>query len=1198
MAKISLTDNKKLLTSDFSNIYSYETFRKRVLEYIARIDEAVSNNENEEHVKNIINDFLRMNFYSDSRFSINTDGYIDSTIKENGRLYAIIETKQPSNKNEMPSENSINKKALWEAVYYFMERTIDVTKSKPVISTESEVRRLIITNGYQWFLFDASEIHKIIKGEIVTRYFKYKNNQLPYKNDSATFYDELRQQFENINISESLEYVYFDIKDCLKTKKTLKLLFISLSEVYLLKNSPKTKYNPHSLNSGFYHELLYIMGFKEVIKDNKPIVEIDRTIKNSLSDQVYNLLKEKELNSSLLDEMTFELVLIWINRLLFIKLFEGQLISFNSDNEEYHIISRDKIHSFDDLQNLFFDVLGTKDRTDSPFHDKFKLIPYLNSSLFEKQTSETKFVFISYLKNDKIERKSKSVLGKKSSSSLPILDYIIDFLNSYNFSSYENDESNHGEIIDSAVLGLIFEKLNGYKEGANYTPSVITEYIAREAIEGVIIQAVNNGMGWKCENLDDIEDKIATKDERVAINNIINSIKICDPAVGSGHFLVSALNRIIAIKKQLGVLFKYNSNARVKEYEITVEDDILVVRDGNGDPFVYNKNNNESREIQETLFNEKRIIIENCLFGVDINAKAVYICQLRLWIELLKNAYYKDGVMETLPNIDINIKVGNSLIHRYKIDIGKRITFNRDDLSDQELKDFKNVLKEYKKNVAEYKKVSDKTLKKQIISNIEQVKKRLVESQITMFDKYSPTFFDNICEWVIEFPDVLDEDGKLIGFDAIIGNPPYIQLQSMKEEAGKLSNVPYKYETYEKTGDIYCLFYEQGYRLLKDNGILAFVTSNKWMRAGYGKSLRNFINIHTNPITLIDFAGQKVFDSATVDVNILIFKKIKNQHQTKSCIIMDSNWRNNLSDYVEQNSEINSFSGHGSFVILSDIEQSIKRKIEAIGTPLRDWDININYGIKTGCNEAFIIDGKKKDELIAADPKSAEIIRPILRGRDIKRYSFEHNDLWLIYVPWHFPLHNDVSIQGCSKEAEKSFEKQYPAIYKHLLTYKEQLSNRNKSETGIRYEWYALQRWGAKYSDDFSKQKIVWGNLCLSAQYTIVDEDYFINAPSAMITGGNKYLLAIMNSKVADWYIRKLGVTRNGGYFEYKPMFVEQIPIPIIDIKVQAKYESLVNQILNKRVLDENIKQLEDEIDRRACELYDLSREEIEYISR
>ena len=171
------------------------------------------------------------------------------------------------------------------------------------------------------------------------------------------------------------------------------------------------------------------------------------------------------------------------------------------------------------------------------------------------------------------------------------------------------------------------------------------------------------------------------------------------------------------------------------------------------------------------------------------------------------------------------------------------------------------------------------------------------------------------------------------------------------------------------------------------------------------------------------------------------------------------------SDYFKQNATISSFKENKSWVILTPIEKQIKEKIEQIGTPLKEWDIQINYGIKTGFNEAFIINGEKRKELIEQDPKSAEIIRPILRGRDIKRYSYDFADLWLLYIPWHFPLHNDTTVVGASEKAEQAFSSQYPAVYNHLLKYKKQLSNRNKAETGIRYEWYALQRWGANYWD-------------------------------------------------------------------------------------------------------------------------------------
>ena len=264
----------------------------------------------------------------------------------------------------------------------------------------------------------------------------------------------------------------------------------------------------------------------------------------------------------------------------------------------------------------------------------------------------------------------------------------------------------------------------------------------------------------------------------------------------------------------------------------------------------------------------------------------------------------------------------------------------------------------------------------------------------------------------------------------------------------------------------------------------------------------------------------------------------------------------------------------------------------AAGTPLKEWDVHINYGIKTGLNDAFIIDSATRDALIAADPKSAEIIRPILRGRDIKRYEYSSPELWLLYVPWHFPIEDDNSIVGASERAEQLFQDQYPAVYAHLVSYKEKLFERNKAETGIRYEWYALQRWGANYRDDFSKQKIVWGNLSLSAQYAWVSTDYIINNPANFIVNGDLYLLGVLNSKVADFYIRSLGVTRNGGYFEYKPMFVEKLPVPQLQENEKKVFSELVSEILKLKGSGIDSSKLESQLDELVFDLYRLSESE------
>ena len=256
----------------------------------------------------------------------------------------------------------------------------------------------------------------------------------------------------------------------------------------------------------------------------------------------------------------------------------------------------------------------------------------------------------------------------------------------------------------------------------------------------------------------------------------------------------------------------------------------------------------------------------------------------------------------------------------------------------------------------------------------------------------------------------------------------------------------------------------------------------------------------------------------------------------------------NLSNFIEQNSTNNIFSNSESWVILNEIEKGIKTKIEKIGTPLKDWDIQINYGIKTGYNEAFIIDKETKEKLIKEDAKSEEIIRPLLRGRDIKRYSYEFADLYLLFIPWHFPLHNNPKITGASLEAEQAFENQYPAIYNHLLKYKKELSNRNKSETGIRYEWYALQRWGANYWEDFSKQKIVYSEIVKEPQFFLDNNGIFFPEATTFIMSGEslEYLIQILHSKFATFFFKRFyaggGLGEQG--IRYKKAFIENLPIP------------------------------------------------------
>ena len=422
----------------------------------------------------------------------------------------------------------------------------------------------------------------------------------------------------------------------------------------------------------------------------------------------------------------------------------------------------------------------------------------------------------------------------------------------------------------------------------------------------------------------------------------------------------------------------------------------------------------------------------------------------------------------------------------------------------------------------------------------------------------------------------------------MIGNPPYIQLQ---DEGGKLAKLyrQAKFNTFSNMGDIYQLFYEKGIDLLKKKGHLCYITSNKWMRAGYGETSRKYFAEQSQPKILIDLAGEKIFENATVDVNILLLQK--GSYTQSTCALRGGlDCLENRSDLLERKNEAVNiiFPHNSSWVILSPMEQRIKEKIEKVGVPLKDWDIQINYGIKTGCNEAFIIDKAKKDELIALSPNSVDIIRPILRGKDIKKYGYNFAELYLLFIPWHFPIHRDTNITGASKEAELAFQQKYPAIYNHLLQYKEQLSNRNRAETGIRYEWYALQRFGSNYMDDFNKQKVVWKRVGSILRFAFDDKKMAVLDSTCFAAGKYaKYLTGILNSHMGKYMLQGAPTTGTGDLL-ISVQAIEPLKIPIPNNVIKKVIEDKVDRALQYNMTCD--------IDSDVYAMYALSNEEINFI--
>ena len=1210
----------------------------------------VSDGQREEtqkgHLRNFLSDTFYKPYYMAPEEDIDLAVRLDKTSKSNIGL--LIEVKSTTNKNEMISVGNLNRKALQELLLYYLRERIS--------KKNSDIKYLIATNVYEYFIFDAQEFEqKFYQNKKLKKEFQDFEDGRKTSRKTDFFYSEIASSFIE-EVADSLDYTYFDIRSYAKylgentASKKLIELYKVFSDVHLLKLPFQNDSN--SLNKRFYAELLHIIGIEEKKENNKIVIvrkAVGRRNEASLLENTINQLDAEDclrkvpniaIYGSTQEERLFnvamELCITWINRILFLKLLEAQMLKYHNGEQCYKFLSIQKIRDFDDLNTLFFQVLARNvhQRTASILKD-FEFVPYLNSSLFEVTELESNTIKINSLsQRSELPLFTNSVLinrkEKQQFNSLPTLNYLFAFLDAYNFASEGSEEVQEEAktLINASVLGLIFEKINGHKDGSVFTPGFITMYMCREAVANSVLTKFNNFYNWNCTSVTDLYNKI---DDILQANQLINSITICDPAVGSGHFLVSALNELIRLKYELGILVD-SEGKRIKksDYTLSIENDELIVTDAENNLFEYNPLNEESRRIQETLFKEKKIIIENCLFGVDINPNSVKICRLRLWIELLKNAYYTAESdykqLETLPNIDINIKCGNSLLHRF-------------DLTDS----IKSVLKEtgisigqYRNAVNKYKNAQDKAEKWELDSIIAEIKSKLtteigakdpkklrlnkrraelvnllapqlfemskkeqkdwqkrvdaVKKEIAELESYfeeinSNKIYLGAFEWRIEFPEVLDADGNFIGFDCVIGNPPYIQLQSMGTDADVLERM--KYKTYVRTGDIYCLFYEQGMNLLKPNGCLCYITSNKWMRAGYGKELRQYFIAKSNPVLLIDFAGIKIFDAATVETNILIAKKESYTQNTLACIISNTDDLNKLSVLVQQQAVECRFASSDSWVILSPIEQSIKQKIDTIGTPLKDWNINIYRGVLTGYNDAFIISTEKRNEILAncqtedERTRTAELIRPILRGRDIKRYAYNWAGLYLIAT---FPSrHYDIEM--------------YPAVKQYLLTFgiekleqtgKAYIVNgeKIKARKKTNNKWFEIQD-SISYWEDFSKPKIVWGNLNLTPNYALVENNSFINAPSSMIVPASKYLLAILNSKIADFYIKLLGVTRNGGYFEYKPMFIEQLPIP--QLKIENKELAQIERLIDNNNYTE--------IEYIVYNLYGLTQDEINYIN-
>ncbi len=1246
---------------DFIKKYNPPTPTKETIEKFEKEINSLLENaprqDDEEFQKNEINKFLK-NTYG---YECNTNKKVDSAIYVDGEVRVLIEVKALNNRNEFPKnrENPLSK-AFCQMVLYFLE---EIEKEK-----NNSLKHTIICNAHEFFLFDCKDLLFLKEDKRIKKFYENYAKKEGTDDSTKRFYSDLEEYLKK-DFQGELPYTHFNLSSY--DPKELPLIYQVLSHEVLLKQ--RKTLDANTLNKDFYEELLYILGLEEQNDKGKTLIKPNRT-QNSLSAAL------KGSYNNLDDEEVMALLIAWNNRILFLRLLESLLISFKHFKKPF--LTTENFENFNDLNTLFFEVLAKKNSERLPEIKEDKIlqkIPYLNSSLFDKTPLESKGHEIKSLNNKPLEIYPKSVLKKhkdyqKDLKELPLLKYFFEFLRLYKFTTTpkdikDNTDTSESRLINPSVLGLVFEKLNGYKEGSFYTPSFITSYMCKESIMSIVLDKFNATYKWDCENLKALKGKIDrnfSNEKAKEYLQLLLTLRICDPAVGSGHFLVSALNEMVWIAYELGLI------ASLHRYDLKLENDEIIIHyTPTGEIFNYKKPDSENdphHHIQKELFELKKSIIENCLFGVDINPNSCEITKLRLWIELLKYSYYifEDGKntnnLETLPNIDINIKCANSLISRFSL---------HDDL--KKIPNIKQKIQEYKDLVAQYKDPNPlfPLNKADLINKIQDLKntfsltlkdpktkaelENTIEKHIKNYnffalddkslldglnyfipslfgmlklspkeeeeafasygriralrkkldDSLSGREYQNAFEWRFEFPEVLDDEGNFLGFDCIIGNPPYIRQEQIKDLKPLLEK-QYK-DFYNSTADIYTYFFALAYHLLKEKGFSAFITSNKYARAKYGAKLREWLLKKTTIVSYMELNALKVFESAAVDTSIMSFIK---QTPPKESVFEyyepTPNDKDDLKNTPSLLMKQNALSTE-SFIFANATLLDLRDKIESVGTPLKDWDIQINYGIKTGANEAFIITTEKREEILNACKTQEErehterLIKPILRGKDIKRYSYEWAHLWIIFIPWHFP---NTGSPKDMEQNEKDFSIHYPIIYAHLLSHKDELLKRNKDETGKRYEWYCLQRWAASYYQDFEKEKIVYP--CIMAKepcFVYEEKGFYAPAPANIITGDKieiKYITALLNSKCIYFAMRKFYM--GGGIEgELKTNNLEKIPIPQITTKNQElahKITDYAEQILQTKEKDPkaNTQKLEKEIDALVYQLYHLTDEEIKII--
>ncbi|MGQ2680157.1 type IIG restriction enzyme/methyltransferase [Campylobacter coli] len=1219
-------------------------FIKALKDYKTSLENNLKNNEDSLVANALSKFFENLHFECEIKSIHKGNSGIDLALKKDKQIQVIIEAKLPHSK-EFFSQSKPNCKALHECIlYYLRERK----------ALNSSLKHIIITDFYRFYIFKADLFEELFNKN---KYFKeafenFESKNSLFKGNTDEFYKECEKLLSSEKYLDSitrkdlfdepsLKGVFIDIKPILEQEKPsfskLKPLFKIFHKDFLL-----SEFNPNdanSLNNAFYKELLYILGLYESKQNSKLIIaksEESKEEQGTFYTAINSKLKEENF------ETILKLLILWLNRILFLKLIESNLVRFN-DDKNLKFLNFKKIPDFDKLSELFFEVLAKEKSTRKK--SEFAYLPYLNSSLFEKQSIENTLE-ISSLSNDlKLFYYKNTVLKddkcKTKKGQVGLLEYLFEFLDSFDFGSDDEQSEilSQKELISSSVLGNVFEKLNGYKEGSFYTPSFITSYMCKESITKVVLDKFNTQFDLDAKDISELR-KSLRKEDKKAQKELLNSIKICDPAVGSGHFLVSALNVMLSIYDEL--------NLFDEEFYLEVQNDEILITGRKGEFIEYKRPStpkDKAHLIQQELFHTKKDIIENNLFGVDINPNSCEITKLRLWIELLKHSFYQSfddenyHDLKTLPNIDINIKCGNSLVSYFET--GKSLSHYPN--IKERMSKYKRIVKDYKEGFYTDKNLIAKEIKnlqesfknfclkdkfnkeiKQLTNGANEYSKKYGdfladehhdEKFKSFFSKNMFEFsfdekvaikefanlkkeYDNIFnlesnhpfEWRFEFPEILDDDGNFKGFDLIIGNPPYIKENDNKE----LFTNTKKLRTYQGKMDIWYHFVGRGFDILKNNGYLAFIATNNWVTNSGAKKLRNIVLEESQILSLVDFSSFMVFDSASIQTMIMQFQKIKPPKNyefhfakitTQTPIYEDV--INLLKNEKTQNNEILSINLTPKKFIdktlnftKSDYEE-LFNKIQKYGKFYLE-ESEVAQGIVPAIDEAFVI----KDKNVFSKNEQC-FIKEYYTGLSGKFYS-SFTDKYLIYL-------SNKNYSGNLDDL--------PNLKQHFQKYKEILK-----ESKIKYKtpnkpYFYLHREREEKFFKKGEEKIISQVRCIEPIFVYSNENFYGSRALFFIQTCRinlKYLTGVLNSKlIAFWLKHKGKIQGNLFKIDKEPL----LNIPIVNInskneKLANKLISLVDEILKAKEQNKNAntQELENKINSLVYKLYNLTEDEIKII--